>query len=119
MLVLWSRKGIRPPQSAGIALDEKLEIKRDVNGNAIGGVRGPYIDAPTATHTGYLTAGGMGGISGKKKPFSPEQLKALYPDQATYVAKFSAATDQLLKGRWISKDDADAMKAAARKSPPL
>lgn len=118
-LVLWSRKGIRPPQSAGIALDAKLEISRNSNGNAIGGVRSPYIDAPTATHTGYLTAGGMGGISGKKKPFTPEQLKALYPDQATYLAEFSASVDRLLKSRWISKEDAEAMKAAARKSPPL
>ena len=113
-LILWSRKGIRPPQSPGIALDAKLEISRDANGNAIGGVRSPYIDVPTATHTGYLTAGGMGGISGKKKPFTPEQLKALYPDQAAYLAKFSASVDRLLKGRWISKEDADAMKAAAK-----
>ena len=118
-LVLWSRKGIRPPQSAGIALDAKLEISRDEHGNAIGGMRSPYIDAPTATHTGYLTAGGMGGISGKKKAFAPEQLKALYPDQAAYAAKFSASVDRLLKGRWISKEDAEAMKAAARSSPPL
>ncbi len=118
-LILWSRKGIRPPQSAGIALDERLEIRRDANGNAIGGVRGPYIDVPTASHTGYLTAGGMGGISGKRKPFTPEQLKALYPDQASYMAKFYAAVDRLFEGRWISREDADAMKAAARNSPPL
>ncbi len=117
-LILWSRKGIRPPQSAGIALDARLEIARDEHGNALSGVRGPYIDVPTATHTGYLTAGGMGGIMGKKKPFSAEKLKALYPDQAAYEAKFSGAVDRLLKGRWISLEDAKAMKAAAKLPTP-
>ena len=76
-----------------------------------------YIDAPTASHTGYLTPGGFGGVTGAKRPFTAETLKALYPDQATYLAKFSAATDRLLAGRWISADDAGAMKAAAAASP--
>jgi hypothetical protein len=33
------------------------------------------------------------------------------------VAKFSAVTDKLLVGRWISEVDAAAMKAAADKAP--
>ena len=117
-LELWSRRGIRPPRAAGIALDAKLEIRRDGKGNALGGLRMPYIDAPVASHTGYLTAGGFGGVTGAKKPFAPEGLKVLYPDSAAYVAKFSTATDRLLAGRWISPDDAAAMKTAAAASPP-
>jgi hypothetical protein len=117
-LELWVRKGIKPPEAPGIALDAKAEIKRDQLGNALGGVRMPYIEAPVAAHTGYITAGGMGGITGFKKPFPPETLKALYPDNATYVAKFSAATDRLLAGRWISPEDAAAMKKAVSAPPP-
>ena len=77
----------------------------------------PYIDAPVASHTGYLTAGGMGGVTGAKKPFTAETLKTLYPDHAAYVAKFNAATDRLLKGRWILEEDAEAMKKAAAAAP--
>jgi Alpha/beta hydrolase domain len=117
-LQLWVRQGTRPPQAAGIALDSKGEIKRDQYGNALGGVRMPYIDAPVAAHTGYLTAGGMGGVTGFKKPFPPETLKALYPDHAAYVGKFSEATDRLLAGRWISAEDAEAMKKAVGAAPP-
>ena len=73
----------------------------------------PYIEAPVAAHTGYLTAGGMGGVMGYKKPFAPEVLQTLYPDHAAYVAKFNAATERLLAGRWISAEDAAAMKQAA------
>jgi hypothetical protein len=116
-LQLWVRKGIKPPRSLGIVIDPKNEIKRDANGNAIGGVRMPYIEVPIATYTGYLTAGGMGGVTGAKKPFAQETIKTLYPDHGTYVAKFSAATDKLLVGRWISEGDAAAMKAAADKAP--
>jgi Alpha/beta hydrolase domain len=112
-LELWARQGIRPPQARGIELDANLEVRRDAYGNAIGGVRMPYIEAPVAAHTGYLTAGGMGGVMGYKKPFAPEFLQTLYPDHAAYVAKFNAATERLLAGRWISAEDAAAMKQAA------
>ena len=71
---------------------------------------------PDAAHTGYLTAGGIGGVTGAKKPFPPQTLNALYPDHAAYVAKFSAATDRLLAGRWISAEDAAAMKQAVSAS---
>ncbi len=116
-LEAWARKGIRPPRALMIAVDVKSEIKRDANGNAIGGLRMPYIDAPTAAHTGYITPGGMGGVMGYKRPFPAAKLKALYPDHAAYVAKFNAATDRLVKARWISVEDAGAMKKAAAAAP--
>ena len=118
-LELWARQGIRPPLARGIALDAKREIRRDANGNAIGGLRMSYIEAPTAAYTGYLTPGGFGGVTGAKRPFSLETMKALYPDQAAYLAKFSAATDRLLAGRWISAEDAAAMKATAAAGPAV
>ena len=117
-LQLWARDGVRPPVSPGITLDENLDIKRDQYGNALGGLRLPYIEAPVAAHIGYLSAGGMGGITGTKKPFAPEVLKALYPDHAAYLAKFSTVTDLMVRERWISADDAAAMKAAANLPTP-
>ncbi|MBV1687927.1 hypothetical protein KRR38_09625 [Novosphingobium sp. G106] len=113
----WARAGIRPPQAPGIELDANREIRRDEHGNAMGGLRMPYIEAPVASHTGYLTAGGMGGVTGAKTPFALAELSRLYPDHNAYVAKFSAATDRLLAGRWISAEDAGAMTAAANSSP--
>ena len=116
-LEVWSHEGIRPPRAPGIAVGPDHEIERDANGNAIGGLRMPYIDVPTATHRGYLTVGGFGGVMGAKTPFTPEKLKELYPDHAAYVAKFSAATDRLVAGRWISADDGADMKKAAEAAP--
>lgn len=113
----WVRNGTRPPQAPGIEIDTNGEVKRDSYGNALGGIRMPYIEAPVATHSGYTATGGMGGIRGTKKPFSPELLRKLYPDHGAYVARFSAATDRLVSGRWISPEDAMAMKQAANSAP--
>jgi hypothetical protein len=112
-LVLWTREHIKPPQAPPIELDAGGEIVRDSYGNARGGLRMPYIEAPLAAHTGYLAAGGYGGVMGMKTPFPPQTLSALYADHSTYLAKFSVATDRLLEGRWIFANDAAAMKAAA------
>jgi hypothetical protein len=116
-LQLWARSGVKPPRAPAIKLDAKLEVARDARGNAIGGVRMPYINAPKAAYTGYLTPGGMGGVMGAKRPFSAEMLKSLYTDQAAYAAKFSTATERLLKGRWITPEDAAAMKATVSAPP--
>lgn len=116
-LRLWARTGIRPPQSPGIAVDAKFEIQRDANGNAVGGLRMPYINVPTAAHTGYITPGGMGGVTGYKRAFTADKLSELYPDHADYLAKFNTAADRLLAGRWILLEDADAMKQAAISAP--
>ena len=114
----WARNGIRPPLAPSIAVDAKREIRRDANGNALGGLRMPYIEAPTAAHTGYLTPGGFGGVTGAKRPFAAATLKSLYPDQAAYLAKLSTATDRLVAGRWISAEDGEAIKKGAATSAP-
>ncbi len=117
-LQLWSREGARPPQAAPIAVGADHEVVRDAQGNAVGGVRMPYVEAPLFTHTGFLAAGGMGGITGSKQPLPAETLRAIYPDNAAYFAHFDVATNRLLAGRFISQQDAAALKAAARAAPP-
>jgi len=117
-LELWARDGVRPPLAPRIELDASHEIRRDRYGNALGGLRMPYIDVPLAAHTGYLTPGGMGGVMGIKRPFAKTTLAQLYPAPGSYAAQFSAATDRLLARRFISAEDAGAMKRAAQSVEP-
>jgi hypothetical protein len=51
--------------------------------------------------------------------FEPAKLKALYRDRAEYLRRFNAAVDQALRGRLLVKEDADAIKAAAVRTPPV
>jgi hypothetical protein len=113
-LQLWVRQGVPPPHAPGIEVTAAGDVKRDRYGNALGGLRTPYIDVPVASYTGYRNPPGGGrGLMGARAPLSGETLKALYPDHAAYSARFSAATDRVLAGRWISPEDAQAMKQAA------
>ncbi len=53
-LTRWIRDGIAPPRAARIAIDNvgtpQARVVRDQYGNAVGGVRTPYLDVPTATY---------------------------------------------------------------------
>lgn len=132
-LDLWVRKGIAPPHGAQIEVvhagsppaarqDQEsitartLEVtaKLDQYGNALGGVRSPYVDVPTAT---YYPDGinstdqpecGMSMI-----PFSHEMLAKLYPTHQNYVDKVDDDVNQLVKERWILREDGDKIKADA------
>ena len=115
-LLAWAENGRKPPAAPAMALDDKLEIHRDAHGNGLGGLRQPYVAVPTAVHRGAVSVGGPGAIFGIQKPFSPEELKALYPTHAAYVARFAAATDRLLEQGFILPEDAAAMKQDAAKS---
>ena len=111
----WVVEGTMPPKAPFIELDcTQLQVKRDENGNALGGVRLPYIDLPTSTHIAVLSdRGGMLSVMGTRYPFTEEKLKELYPDRAAYLQKFSSSTDKLVADRWILPEDGEAMKSAA------
>jgi hypothetical protein len=114
-LIAWARDGVVPPQAQRIQLDANLAIVRDAHGNALGGLRLPYVDVPVASYRGSIGDGGLAGIIGSRKPFDEQTLRTLYPSAADYTGKFNASTDALVKQRFISPEDGAAMKAAAAK----
>jgi hypothetical protein len=67
---------------------EPAAIQTDSLGNALGGLRLPEVEVPTAR---YSFNGKPTDFSGRKEPFSPEKLKALYPTHEAYVDKVRAA----------------------------
>jgi hypothetical protein len=103
-LQLWAREGRAPPVGQPLASDGAT-ILRDADGNALGGVRSPWIDAPTASYRGGLGLGALA-IVGSKTPFSAERLRALYPTHADYETKFKASLEAAVAGRWILPEDA-------------
>jgi hypothetical protein len=103
-LQAWSREGRAPPVGQRLAT-EGATILRDADGNALGGVRSPWIDVPTASYRGGLGLGALA-IVGSKTPFPPEKLQVLYPTHADYGAKFKASLEAAVAGRWILPEDA-------------
>ena len=91
-------------------------IARDENGIAIGGIRLPELEAPTATLSGVPSPGSPGFciFFGSTTAFDAARLAQLYPDHDAYVTKYSAAVDRLVAAGFILGPDAEAAKAAAR-----
>ncbi len=103
----------------------------DADGNAIGGVRGPVIEAPKATYTGWnprdagYAPGALCYNTGAVVPFAATKaerqaagdprlsLEERYASPAAYVAAVRAAADRLVAERLLLPADATRIAAAA------
>lgn len=111
----WSDDGKAPPQSQPIAIDRYGYVVTDASGNAVGGIRSPQLDVPTAryyqTHAAKRIACRGGG---RMDAFSPADLRKRYRDHAGYVARVRARTAELVRADWLLPEDAAAAVAEAK-----
>ena len=114
----WMRDGGAPPEQDRVELSAEemmagqLELVRDEFGNALGGIRLPDFAVPTATHVG-ASVGPVPDLAGFSIPFTPERLRALYPDHAAYVARYDRAVDEGLAKGFLLEEDARRLRAQA------
>ncbi len=110
------RVGIRPP-SADRFVYNGTTIARDEYGNALGGLRSPYVDAPIASYS--LPPGGACPFIGVKTPLSQTQLDALYSAHGQYVKAVAKGTLSLVRNRFVlPTDGARIIREAARADVP-
>jgi len=110
----WVNGGAPPPEQPRIERQaDGAAFVRDENGNALGGIRWPDLEAPLATHRGEPEPGGFPFSLGISTPFPEEKVRSLYPDHAAWFAKYRAAVDHLVDTQVILADDAAAMLARA------
>jgi hypothetical protein len=106
----------------------------DADGNALGGIRHPLLDAPLATHVGWsLRASGYGEgelftIQGSMIPFAATEAErqragdprlsreARYASRYGWAAQLAAATHRLVADRLLLPKDGERLMAAARES---
>jgi hypothetical protein len=114
----WVRTGVAPPKAPRIEVVGVSAIN-DEYGNMKGGVRTPDVDVPiaayiaTSTQKGSAGAGGGCNAMGHMVPFSPEELKRLYPTHEDYVKKVNAEVDRMYSEGWFTKTDAAQAKMDA------
>jgi hypothetical protein len=115
----WVRSGVPAPHAPHIAAvgdgTPTATILTDEYGNALGGVRSPAVDVPTATY--YGTTAGPGTcllLWGHWTPFSDAQLSQLYPSSSDYVQKVQSDVAALRADRWLTKEDAAAIVSQAQ-----
>ena len=110
----WVVSGTPPPVADPIETTDG-GIRRDADGNAIGGVRTPAVDVPVATLSGE-SAGDeiIFQLFGSTIPFTPEQLLARYPTHEDYVAAVTASADAAVAARFLLPGDRDRIIEEAR-----
>ncbi|MGH7896174.1 MAG: alpha/beta hydrolase domain-containing protein, partial [Candidatus Binatia bacterium] len=114
----WVRHG-KPPKPAPrleVAAGPPVAIMRDGNGNAVGGVRTPQVDAPIAAFTGEQDGSILCSLFGTTTPFGDATLAALYPSHKAFVSAYGKAVKRAVRAGWILKPDAKLMKQWAARS---
>lgn len=134
----WAVDGVAPPRAMPIelladradgpcgAMAEALPCRRDEHGNAIGGVRTPFVDVPVASYYPHSPGSAepsaegrgrrgvdAGDITGSMRRFSPERLRELYGTPEAYRERFAAGLRRLVDEGWIDEADARALQAKA------
>jgi Alpha/beta hydrolase domain len=126
-LTKWVRDGTVPSQSPAIELGDPAAadpVVRDEMGNAMGGIRIPEVEAPTATLDGRRNdvANAAPGaqnfcfLFGHTIAFDAAKLKSLYPTHQAFVDRFNKAVDALEKSGYLLKPEADQARRAASDS---
>ena len=124
-LYAWVDKGKTPPRAERITVDRDSEndgspMALDVQGNAKGGIRNPYVDVPAAKFgvrneaanppipnpSPWIAAHGqnapnqMCGLAGYQVALTKEQLQKLYPSKKAYVDRVKKSLDEMEKAGW-------------------
>jgi len=117
----WVEAGTPPPRAGRIVGTSAKFTAKDEFGNALGGVRTPYVDVPVATYnpssTGLSALDFFCALFGHLVPFSDELLRELYPTHQEYVREVFQSVHDLLQQRWITEADAWEIKREAWQAP--
>nr|WP_303695008.1 alpha/beta hydrolase domain-containing protein [Brevundimonas subvibrioides] len=118
----WVTTGESPPAGERLTLEagQSPRLKLDRVGNALGGVRSPWMDVPTCRLSGMAIAKSrMGALFGSTAPLDPASLSRLYPaGRADYLVKFSEALAAAISAGFILSRDRTEIEALAAASYP-
>jgi hypothetical protein len=128
----WVKSNIAPPEGSRIKVEPVPEgakptwppsvtVKVDKYGNAVGGVRSPYLDVPTGTYYAHSTPANPESVlfcalEGYKVPFAKDLLTNLYPTHSKYLKQVNTQVDKLVKARLITASDGQRIKDEAAKA---
>ena len=121
-LARWAAGGQPPPSAPRLALDGGgAGFRRDEHGLAVGGIRTPWVEVPTAVMSGLGQNGESFAILfGRTEPFDEEVLATLYPDgKDEYLKRFGSSLDATIAAGFILGEDREEILAVAALSYPL
>lgn len=116
-LDVWVRTGTPAPQAERIlVVDGKPVLDRF--GNVVGGIRSPFLEAPTSTWFGNSTGPSFCRIAGHEVPLDKAQLRTIYKTPEEYVRAVITSVARLVAEGFIVKEDGDELVASAMADAP-
>lgn len=108
-LLGWIDGGSPPPTSPLLEIADE-DIVTATDGNAVGGIRTPAVDAPISALSGKGNPSSVFcSLFGQRRDYTPEELAGLYPDQEAYVASVTTAADNALTEGFLLEPERDAL----------
>ncbi len=101
----WADESVPMPHAERITRDSTSAdgIARDVHGNALGGLRTPWVDVPDARYVARISESNP--LRAGMKRFSESQMEELYGSREEYRDKVSATLDEMIKRRVLLPED--------------
>ena len=122
----WVSQGVPPATADPIevsTLGPPVTLTRDADGIALGGIRLPKVTVPVALNNGANAPASLTNplsafcvLYGTHAPFDAEKLASLYPTHGSYVSKVTKAVDDLVRQRFLLKEDAQTLLTDAAQS---
>jgi hypothetical protein len=121
-LVRWVMEGVAPPRAARLEVDDAgTDFQKDERGNAVGGIRTPWVDVPAALYGGLGQRGdSFAFLFGVTVPYDEATLAVLYPGgKPEYLERFERALDAAIDAGFLLPEDRAEILGVAAASFPL
>jgi hypothetical protein len=110
----WVAGGPAPPEAPRLSLTDDGAIERDEFGNAVGGIRTPYVDAPAASLSGEGNDGAaLCFLFGTTELFDAATMASLYTDREGYISAVNDAAEAAVSAGFLLQEDANRIIGAA------
>ena len=110
VMVAWIEQGVPMPRAPRIKHDPKAPdgVARDEHGNALEGLRTPWVEVPDATYLAKYSQ--KNPLKAGLRPFSDKKMKELYGSRKRYLQLVNEQIDKMVRDRWVMTEDADLMR---------
>ena len=76
-------------------------------GNALGGVRSPFVDTPLVRYAAQADPGALCKLRGNEFPLDAATLASLYDSPEDYLDQFTAGLDETIEAGFLREADRD------------
>ena len=117
LLNRWVETGQKPPRAPHVKMADIATVSKvavDHNGNAIGGVRSPYLDDALVRYDVHAPGSIICELAGREAPLDHAALAKKYKSADAYMKQFTKGLDAMIKAGYITPPDRAPLLAAQK-----